>query len=81
MESKVIRHGEREDGGRRPKPSGKGGSRQSRLGGKGDGGGSEEAKGVDMCSPMKGNAYVLRQTPNHASIPPYQNGTMAKDGW
>ncbi len=25
MESKVVRYGEREDGGRRPKPSGKGG--------------------------------------------------------
>ncbi len=26
-----------------------------------------------------GNFFVLRTTPSHASIPPNQNGTMAKD--
>ncbi len=53
MESKVVRQGEREDGRRRRKASGKGGSRQIRLAWKGDGGGSEEANGMGMCSPMK----------------------------
>ncbi len=40
-----------------------GGSRQSRLAWKGDGGGSEEANGVGMCSPM--NNPQPRLDPQH----------------
>ncbi len=44
----------------------------------GDGGGSEEANGVGMCSRMK---QFYEETHSHVSIPPYQDGTMAKDAW
>ncbi len=47
----------------------------------GDGGGSEEANGVGMCSPMKHICLFNEETPSHASIPRSQNGTMAKDAW
>ncbi len=29
---------------------------------------------------MYGDGFVIRATPSHVSIPPNQNGTMAKDG-
>ncbi len=54
-----------EDGGVR-----QGGSRQSRLAWKGDGGGSEEANGVGMCSPMKVTGLFYKENPSHGPIPP-----------
>ncbi len=61
------------------KASGKEGSRQSGLVWMGDGGGSEEANGAGMCSPMKGNRLFLVNPTSHVSIPHDQNGAMAKD--
>ncbi len=46
------------------------GSRQSRRAWMGDGGGSEEANGVGMCSPIKGIIQLLENNPSHVSIPP-----------
>ncbi len=70
MESKVVKQGEREDGGRRRKASGKGGSKQSRLAWTGDGGGPEEANGMGKCSPMKHICLLYEETPSHGTIPP-----------
>ncbi len=70
MESKVVRQGEREYGGRRRKASGKVRSRTSRLARKGDGGGSGEANGMGMCSPIKRFCLFYEETPSHGPIPP-----------
>ncbi len=36
----------------------------------GDGGGSEEANGVGMCSSMKQIGLFYEETPSHGPIPP-----------
>ncbi len=77
VEGRQAREHEKIDGGERRHARG---SRQSRLAWMGDGGRSEEANGVGMCSPVKRSRLLFEKPPSHASIPPHQNGTMAKDG-
>ncbi len=69
MESKVVRHGEREDGGRRRTASGKG-DRDKKIGLEGLGRVSEEAGGVGMCSPIKHICLFYEESPSHGPIPP-----------
>ncbi len=47
----------------------------------GDGGGSEEANGVGMYSPMKHICLFNEEPPAMPRSPHSQNGTMAKDAW
>ncbi len=82
VESRQAKVSEKmEDGGERRQARG---GKQRRLAWVGDGGGSEEANGVGMHSPIKHICLFYEETPSHGPIapPPHsQNGTVAEGAW